>query len=201
MNNFLIGLFSSSLFVGILLILEYVTRKNNYKRELTRRLAHFLSGLFGIVMGLTLDSWVFITFAIIFFGVISISYTFKFFTSIHGVKRKTFGEILIPIGILIPYLITGPTVTFIAAVLILAISDPLAGIVWDLKIFNKTKWLSSVFFLISAFVILFFLLKGHQITLLLIIALIVTIVEKYSKYGTDNLTVPLSTSLLLMAFF
>ena len=197
MHSFLAGLLASVSFLGVLLIIEYVTRKNNYKKELTRRLAHFLSGLFGIATGLTLDSWVFITFAIVFLGIISASYAIKFLTSIHGVKRKTYGEIFLPLGILSAYLISGPTTNFVVAVLILAISDSLAGLVGDLKLFNKGRWTGSVFFFLSTFLILVFFFKEQQLIVLLGLALIVTIVERFSTYGTDNLSIPISASLLL----
>lgn len=197
MNNFLIGLLSSLLFFCVLLTIEFITRKNNYTKELTRRLAHLLSGLFGILMGFVLDSWVFITFAIVFLGIISISYSIKFLTSIHGVKRKTYGELLLPLGILSAYLISGATTNFLVAVLILSVSDTLAGIIGDLKLFDKGRWTGSAFFFLSAFLILVFFSKGQQFTVLLGIALIVTIVERFSAYGTDNLSIPLSASLLL----
>lgn len=201
MTSFLTGLISSIFFLSVLLIIEYVTRRNNYKKELTRRLAHFLSGLFGIVMGLTLDSWVFITFTLVFLVIISTSYVVKLLTSIHDVRRKTFGEILLPLGILTSYLISGPTTTFTVAVLILSISDPLAGIIGELKLFNKKRLAGSAFFFLSAFFILVLFFKAQQLMSLLAIALVVTIVEKYSTYGTDNLSIPLSVSLLLKVLF
>lgn len=197
MSNFFVGLFSSLLFFCVLLIIEFITRKNNYPKELTRRLAHLLSGLFGILMGFVLDSWVFITFAVVFFGIISTSYSIKFLTSIHGVKRKTYGEILLPLGILSAFLISGPTDSFLVAVLILSVSDPLAGIISDLKLFDKGRWTGSAFFFLSAFLILVFFYKGQQLVMLLALAFVVTIVERFSTYGTDNLSIPLSASLLL----
>lgn len=197
MNNFLIGFISSLLFFCLLLIIELITRKNNYPKELTRRLAHLLSGLFGILMSFVLDSWVFITFAIVFLGIISISYSIKFLTSIHGVKRKTYGELLLPLGILSAYLISGVTTSYIVAVLILSISDPVAGLVGSSKFFDGNKKIGSIAFFVSALVIIIAFYKFQQLPLLLAITLVITIVEKISNYGTDNFTIPLTTSLLL----
>ncbi len=197
MNSFLLGLISSISFFCILLGIEYISRKNDYSKELTRRLAHLLSGLFGILMGLVLEPWVFVTFAIVFLGIISISYTLKFLTSIHGVRRKTYGEILLPLGILSAYLLSGVTPSFVVAVLILSVSDPLAGLIGDLKLFDKRRLVGSAFFFISALCILALLLKGQHLPLLIIVALIVTLVERFSHYGTDNLTIPFAVSLLL----
>ena len=66
MNNYLLGLAYSILFLFVLLLLEYVTRRNNFNKELTRRIAHVLSGFFGAIMGLILEPSVFITFAFVF---------------------------------------------------------------------------------------------------------------------------------------
>lgn len=200
MSNFFLGLFSSALFFCVLLLIEYITRKNNFPKELTRRLAHLLSGLFGILMSFVLSSWVFITFVIAFFLVISISYFYKFFSSIHGVKRKTYGEILLPLGILCAYLISGRSMNFIVAVLILSVSDTLAGIIGDFKLFDKGRWIGSVFFFLSSIIILFLFLGEQQLPTFATIALFVTIVERFSTYGTDNLLIPLFVGLLLKLF-
>ena len=104
MNNFLIGTINSILFLLLLVLIEYITRRKNLNKEFTRKIAHVISGLFGVVMAFVLDKWVFIAFALIFFVIISISYGIKFFSSIHNVKRKTYGEILLPLGILAAYI-------------------------------------------------------------------------------------------------
>ena len=196
MNSYLTGLIYSSGFLLILLLLEHITRKNNSNKELTRRIAHILSGLFGASMGLVLESSVFITFVLVFLVIISLSYGLKFFSSIHNVRRKTFGEIFLPLGILIAYLLADGTMThFLASVLILAISDPLAGIAGDIS--NKKLTYGSIVFFVSTLLILLATFKFEQFIFIVLIALLVTFVERVSYYGTDNLTIPLASSLLL----
>lgn len=200
MNNYLIGLVYSTLFFFVLLILEYVTRRNNFNQELIRRIAHISSGLFGAIMGLILERHVFIVFVLVFLVIISISYVLKFFSSIHNVKRKTYGEIFLPLGILIAYLIADSSVTnYLASVLILAISDPLAGITIDKS--NKKLAYGSLVFFVATLSILLVVFKFDQFVLMLAVALLVTFVEKVSSYGTDNLTIPLVSSLLLRLLF
>jgi len=196
MNNFLAGLIFSVLFLFVLLLLEYITRRNNFNKELTRRIAHALSSLFGATMGLVLEPKVFIIFAFAFLIIISLSYGIKFFSSIHNVKRKTYGELFLPLGILIAYAIAnGSTSSYLASVMILAISDPLAGIVGDIT--KRKHSYGSVVFFLSAFSVLLIIFKFEEFFLLIVIALVITIVERFSSYGTDNLTIPLASALLL----
>ncbi|KKQ53148.1 hypothetical protein A2865_02545 [Candidatus Woesebacteria bacterium RIFCSPHIGHO2_01_FULL_39_17] len=196
MNSYLTGLIYSSVFLLILLFLEYITRRNNFDKELTRRIAHILSGLFGAIMGSILEPPVFITFVLVFLVIISLSYGVKFFSSIHNVKRKTYGEIFLPLGILIAYLLANGSMTnYLASVLILAISDPLAGIIGDIS--NKKLTYGSVVFFVSTLSVLLVIFKFEQFVFVVSIALIVTLVERISSYGTDNLTIPLASSLLL----
>ena len=196
MNSYLTGLIYSSVFLLILLFLEYITRRNNFDKELTRRIAHILSGLFGAIMGLILEPLVFITFVLVFLVIISLSYGVKFFSSIHNVKRKTYGEIFLPLGILIAYLLANGSMTnYLASVLILAISDPLAGIIGDIS--NKKLTYGSIVFFVSTLSVLLAIFKFEQFVFVVSIALIVTLVERISSYGTDNLTIPLASSLLL----
>lgn len=201
MNSFLYGALYSSLMLCALLAIEYITRKKNYPKEITRRIAHFLSGIFGAVMGLILEPQVFVTFAIVFLIIISVSYARKFFSSIHGVKRKTYGELLLPLGILSAFIISnGETTTYLVSVLILSISDPLAGLIGSSKLFGANRKAGSIAFFVSALMIIAVLFKFQQLPLLIAITLVVTIVERISNYGTDNLAIPLTTSLLLKYF-
>ena len=200
MINFLEGAIYFLGFLCLLIAIEYLTRLKKYPKEITRRIAHMLSGIFGAIMGIILEPWVFITFSIVFLLIISISYGIKFLSSIHGVKRKTYGEIFLPMGILAAFLISnGQTTTYLVSVLILSISDPIAGFLSDLQ-FDKKRILGSSSFFLCSLLILFLFLRSQPFSLLILQALLVTLVERISKYGTDNLSIPISTSLLLKVF-
>ena len=200
MINFLEGAVYSLGFLSLLFAIEYLTRLKKYPKEITRRIAHMLSGIFGAIMGITLEPWVFITFVLFFLLIISVSYVRKFFSSIHGVKRRTFGEIFLPMGILAAFLISGgETTTYLVSVLILSISDPIAGFLGDLQ-FDKKRILGSSSFFLCSLLILFLFLRSQPFSLLILQALLVTLVERISKHGTDNLFIPISTSLLLKVF-
>lgn len=198
MANFFVGLVYSLLFLSVLFFIEIITRKRDYPRELTRKLAHMLSGLFAVFMGFILTPWVFITFAIIFFLIIGVSYLINFFTSIHGVRRKTYGELLLPLGILTTYLISGgATLSYFAAVMVLTISDPVAGIIGNLKSTPKLPMVDMISFFISTFVILLIFFQAQPIILLFVFAIMLAVIEKISPYGLDNFSIPVVGSLLL----
>ena len=200
MSNYLYSLIYSIIFLLLLLIIELISRKHNLNRELTRKTAHILSGLFGAAMGLILSSFAFITLTLMFLLIISLSYFYKFFSSIHDVKRKTYGEIFLPLGILITYLLApGSPKNFLASILILAISDPLAGLTGD---FSKNNILyRSITFFVATITILLLVFQSEQIIFLIIVAFILTFIENISSYGTDNITIPITSILLLKLQF
>ena len=88
MNSYLTGLIYSSVFLLILLFLEYITRRNNFDKELTRRIAHILSGLFGAIMGFILEPPVFITFVLVFLVIISLVYFFQIILRVYSLIQK-----------------------------------------------------------------------------------------------------------------
>jgi dolichol kinase len=201
MNNYLLGLIYSFLFLGCLFLLEIITRRKNFKREFTRRIAHVSSGIFGLIMGYVLEPKVFIVSCLLFLIVISFSYLVNFFSSIHGVKRKTYGEIFLPIGIIIAYLISnGPNVNYLSSILILTISDPLSGVLVDLKPSYKNSIFSFIVFFISTMVILLTVYGQRRLVIVILFSVLIAITERISSLGTDNLSIPLISSILLRIF-
>jgi dolichol kinase len=75
----------------------------------------------------------------------------------------------------------------------------LASLVGNASKFKKFIYSGSALFFISAFLILSIFIK-LPILDLVIIALIAAFVERISKYGTDNITIPLAVSLTLKLF-
>lgn len=191
MSNFFTGFFSSILFILLLVSFELLTRKKNYPRELSRKTAHVLAGLFAITMAFVLEFSVFITITCLFTIFILLSYKASWLQSIHGVQRTTVGEIFFPLGILAGYIVAnGSMPVYLAAVLILTISDTLAGII-------DTAVTSFLVFFGSAFIILIFIFNSQAILFLAAIAFVLTLVEKFSPFGIDNLSIPITAALLL----
>lgn len=125
------------------------------------------------------------------------------------VGRRTYGDYAYVAGIVISALIFDRPFTFIAAVLILALSDGLAGLIGRTFGSHQYAWFgvrksylgSAVFFLITSFVS-WQLLIASQIDPAnaalgaLIIAIPTTLLESAIGYGLDNFAVPLAAGLL-----
>lgn len=193
-NEYLIFVIGFIGFAGFLGIIETVSRRLSLKPEFTRRISHTFAAVFTAFFSLHLSA----TFLLIGLGIFSIimflSRILKIFRHIHGVSRFTIGEELLPIGFIIGYIIAkGENSIFIPAVLIVGIADPFAGLVLSKY---KNHILRILAFAISAFLILL-TFSNISISQAISIAVIVSLVEKISPYGTDNLSIPVSTAFLL----
>lgn len=203
----IIGLFM------LLLVTESLWKKKILRAEVSRKIVHVSVGTV-IAFWPQFISWTAIQIlclAMLFS--IFISYKFKIFGSIHGVKRSTRGELIYPVSIGLCALLEPAPWIFTAAILHLAIADGLAAIVgskmngWTrYKIFGHEKSLvgSGVFFITSLVIIsscFVFLatqsLIGVTPLTIIGIAAIATLVENLSWYGIDNFTVPLTVVLAL----
>ena len=212
---FLIG------FITILFFAEFLYKKNDVKSEYTRKFAHVFATLSSLSFVLIFQShWYVLFLGLTFFFILYIGKKNNKFKSIDSVERKTGGSYLLPIAIYIMFYISDvfdTTLYFILPILILGISDPLAGIFGTYfkqktrviklgkHLFNKTIIGSTAFF-ISTFFLTFITLYffGFSIQNILILAILIsltdTFVEIISSKGIDNITVPLITFLILFLY-
>ncbi len=201
---------------GLIIFTESLWRAKRLNPEIARKLIH-------LSVGCVISIWPhFISYSAIqilslmmLVGVF-ISYKFRIFGSIHGVKRSTRGELLYPISILACALLEPAPWIFTAAILHLAIADGLAAIVgskvngWSrYKILGHEKSLigTGVFFLSSLIIIsaCYVYLDAEDLVgvaplTIVGITSLATVVENVSWYGLDNLTVPISLVILLSIF-
>lgn len=208
MNNFfetlLLASVLSTLFIAGVVSIEFLRRKYSYSPEITRRVVHIFSGLCTILDYLLLPStWFLILISTSLVG-IALSQKLGWLTSVHNVKRKTFGEVFLPIGSLSTYAISAiPTGLsnpsyFLPALLIMTFADAAAGITSDLLKLARKSWRgSAVFFLISTLILLAF---GTNLPIAFAIAASLTGVERISKLGSDNFTIPVMAAALLRLF-
>lgn len=210
-------------FIAFLLLLtfnEMVYRRLMLKGEITRKFAHFTSTLSTITFPyLFNDHWYVLMLAIFFFGLLFISRNKTFLKSIHDINRVSVGSYLLPAAIYITFLFShllNNKFLFILPMLVLAICDPVAGILGinlqqynhKIRIFNhelQKTWLGSLSFFVSCFVIsliaLYFNLESLSIKifgLAFAIALVSTLAELVSWKGIDNLLIPLSVFVVLL---
>ena len=202
------------LMVGLLLILwlsEYLYNKRQIPTEYTRKIAHILGSLSSLIFIYIFDSyWYVIGIGIFFFLLLFFGKRRKAINSIDAVERKTSGSFLLPIaigGLFVAAKVEGNNLLYVLPVLILGISDPLAGIIgtyFHKKTNNIQLWgkplqktyLGSMAFFSSAALLsmwalsLYGLFFAQAAADAIIIATISTFVEMISTNGFDNILVP-----------
>lgn len=182
----------------VMVTLEAVKRKFGYSPEITRRAVHIWSGLYTILDFILLPSFWFLALIGISLVGIALSQWFGWLTSVHKVKRRTFGEVFLPIGSLATWAISqGDPKVFIPSLLIMTFADSLAGITSNLLKEPRKIWRGSIVFFAVAAIILGL---GTQLDLLRVViaAAVLTAVERFSPLGSDNATVPVGAALLLL---
>lgn len=201
---------------GLIFATESLWRAQKLHPEVARKLIH-------LSVGCVISIWPhFISYSaiqilsLLMLVGVYISYKYKIFGSIHGVKRSTRGELLYPISIAFCAFLEPAPWIFTAAILHLAIADGLAAIVgsevkgWTrYKILGHEKSLvgTGVFFLSSLTIIsaCYVYLDAEDligVAPLTIVGItsLATLVENVSWYGLDNLTVPITIVVLLSLF-
>jgi phytol kinase len=125
------------------------------------------------------------------------------FSAIHGVQRRTWGEIFYAVGIGMTAILSQNEWAFAAAMLVMGLSDGLAALVGTLiddvrryKVLGHTKSVAGTMtFFFTTLIILFVCASiGHLtagVVVLFGLAVTATLVENVSFGGTDNLLVPL----------
>jgi dolichol kinase len=211
--------------IGITLLLvfnELTYRRLGIKGEITRKFAHFTATLSTITFPyLFEDHWYVLFMAVGFFIILFISRHGTQLKSIHDIDRKSVGSYMLPVAIYITFLISfklGNHFFFILPMLILAICDPIAGILGlnfqqynsNIHIFGhklKKTWLGSGSFFVSSFIVSIIALYFNRMVfdvktfwLALGIAQVSTLTEMLSWRGLDNLLIPISVLLMLVLF-
>ncbi|MFO7999294.1 MAG: hypothetical protein R6U86_09980 [Bacteroidales bacterium] len=209
-------------FLLLLAFIELVYKRLNLQGEYTRKLAHFSATLSTITFPyLFTDHWYVLALAVIFFVLLLGSRNTSRLRSIHDITRISSGSFLLPAAIYFAFLISHlmeDRFLFILPMLILAISDPIAGLLGmnitrynhEIILFKHRMgktWLGSMAFFTSAFIICliaFYFNKGgfelQTVGLSVIIAIVTATAELLSPKGTDNLVIPMSIILVLILF-
>lgn len=210
-NNQLIFLFAFFGGYALLIILcEWLNRKRHVDSEYTRKFAHIVSSLSVLLFPLVFaDIRYVLILCVTFFITLLVANQMNIFHSIDGVGRRTSGSYLLALSVGISYYISvrmENSMLYTLPILILAISDPLAGVIgkWALSkhILSGKTVAGSLTFLISSLIICLIYLTSihyeHVYRLSAIIAFCATVAELLSPRGTDNLTIPLTISGILI---
>ena len=177
-------------------VLERLVRTRDVPTEITRRVAHVLACLFALLVHTLVPVWLFVVLSLAFAALMWLSRHFHVFTAIHTVRRRSLGDVYLPLGIGIAALLgQADTAVFAAAVLILGLADVAAGLVGDyLRSSRKTWWGSGAFLAVSVVVLA---LCGFPVVAIAAVALLATVTERYSPLGTDNVSIPFVVAALL----
>ena len=190
-------------YILLLIFCEHLNRRMNISSEYTRKLAHFVS-TFSVLLfpRVFKDGGYVLAICAIFFVMLFIANIKRILQSIDGVERRTGGSYLLALSVGICYHISVMLengILFTLPILILAICDPLAGIMGKYFhskhiLYGKTIAGSLTFLISSLCISVFYLSVVHHpsvFILSLMIALSASITELLSPRGTDNLTIPL----------
>lgn len=202
----------SSLFLGLFLIAEILYHKFSFNGEKTRKIVHIGTGLLTLLFPVLLDNnYEVIILCSSFMLMLLSSFKFNLLRSINDIDRFSLGSILYPVIVVICFYFYNQSdelVLFYLPILILAICDPIAATVGinypfgRVKVWGGNKTISGgCGFAISSFILSFFLLiafdSTHSLTIAILLSFITTISEFISGNGLDNLTIPLSSLLVL----
>jgi phytol kinase len=217
-TNLLYTIYLAGAFLILFTSAEILYHKFKINAELTRKYVHFSTGIITMLFPpLIQNHWLVLLLCGSFYLILIVTMSLKLLQSIHGVERTTRGSLLYPIivyGCFLTYQYFDQLPLYYVPILILAISDPIAALVGKsfplgkYKSFGKFKTLSgSSAFLVSAFLLCFFLLYGlnslplHKaIITALGVAFATSVAEALTHKGFDNLSIPASALVVLIFF-
>jgi phytol kinase len=211
--NLAVPLGAVFIYLAILVILaEVLSRLVTDDPELTRKVVHIGSGnVILLAWWLDISRTVIVSAAIIAAAIAILSYLRPILPSIESVGRKSFGTLFyaVSMGILATCFWLSTPQYAVIGILVMAWGDGLAAIIgqrWGrhkYQIGEGTKsWEGSCAMAGAAFFItaaILWAVEGNcwqTWTISLVVALVATVAEAFSKLGIDNLTVPLTSGFL-----
>jgi len=194
---------------GLILVGEYLRRVHLFQAEVTRKFIHITVAAFAATWPFFLEwNQIYLISMLLLAGNLLTRFS-GLFMAIHGVRRRTWGEIFYAVGIGMTALLSQNEWSFAAAMLVMGVSDGLAALVGtlvdDLRRYRVLGHLKSVggtltFFFATLIILLVCVSAGHlpaSFLTILGLAVAATIAENVSVGGTDNLVVPLIIVLIL----
>ena len=197
----LIWVLAASMVIASLGAAAVVSKLGFGGSELGRKLIH-ISGAFGAIFLafiLPLDE-VAILMALMSV-VIGLSHVFHWPEQLYTEDRRSYGDILLPVGALVAALLSPSLSAFVCAMVVVGLGDGLAGLVgrrfaarpiWP-RYNAKTYLGSTIFFIVAALACTALLPIAWYVALVL--ASLLAVIEYLSPLGSDNLLLPLAVSL------
>lgn len=214
MNNF-IGIIVSIVYIGMILVSSKAFEKNG--KEASRKYTHIMLSNWWIVAMIFFDNWIWASVMPLLFVFINyFSYKYNIIKVMErdekDENKDSLGTVYYAISLLILSIITfgvlkNPQLG-LCGILVMGYGDGLAAVIGqavkskEFKINGNKK---SVAGCIAMFLVTFIILTGYLTKMessyfvlkAVLASILLTVVEAISAKGTDNLTVPLTTSLLM----
>lgn len=200
------------LYSAIFIIAELLCRKG-IDGAITRKIVHIGGSLVSFLLPLFLDLFTSVLIGVFFVIIIALAKRRKVFKSLNEIDDRNYGSVFFPLSLIICGLLFWNINIHIfqGAVLVLGLSDGLAGLIGSRYGFKKYKIIgektylgSFLFFVITFFIFLFIvsisemLFSFYLLILLILGAILITGVESVFSRGWDNVFVPLASGLILM---
>jgi len=212
------ALFILLAFILLVVIAHLLHTKLHVPVDSSRKFLHISGGMLALCMPLLLPThWWVLGLCLLAFFLLLFTYLLNYLQGIHGTKRKSIGSIIFPVPVYICFLcseIWNSNLLFYLPICLLTIADPIAewgGKKWGhltKSFFNHQKTLAgTICFAIAAFVLSISITSAYNRSLIgiLMISIAVPVVsglsELISLKGWDNITVPLSSLLILLLMF
>ena len=198
----------------LLLLAEKIKKHERLNPEIARKFVHISVGSFVAFWPFFMSDYVIYCICAAFVAVILITRFSGLFPSIHKVPRKTWGDILFPVGIAGTLFLANDPWIFTAAILHLSLADGLAALfgekygkknAYKILGYKKTLAGNAAFFVISAAITtgLIWFEPGSFATIalptLFLVPIFTTTIEALAVRGSDNILVPILLTVLLNA--
>lgn len=186
----------------LVLIITLLNARKKIDNETSRKLVH-------IFHGLVVASWIYtanytfiISAELLFLATVLIARKFNILTSLRDVKRRSWGDIFFPIGIISISLFEPQAEVFLIAILHLALADALAALVGSrlnqgrYLVFGQRKTLGGTltFFIVSLMITSLigqYFNADYTFVYIIAVGVLTSAIENISPFGSDNLTIPL----------
>lgn len=200
--------------VGVCLLVvtgEYLRRVHLFQAEVTRKFIHISVASFAASWPFFMEwNQIYLLSMLMFVGIL-LSRFMHLFRAIHGVKRRTWGELFFAMSIGLCAVLGQSPWGFAAAMLVMGLADGFAALVGTLlnnthryKVLGhfKSREGTLTFFVFALIILSVCAVLGGlspTVSKMLILALFATVLENVAVAGTDNLAVPLSIVVFITA--
>lgn len=196
---------------AILILTEVLWRNNSLRGESARKLVHIFVGSYVAFWPFLISFQAIQLISVAFLVVVGISLKFSIFKAIHGVARRTWGEVLFAVGIGLTAVLTSQPWVFTACILHMSVADgfaALAGKKWGknnryhVAGHEKSITGTAVFWFCSLIITGLAIvnlpeLQADASVYLFVIPIVTSLMENIGIGGTDNVFVPVLVYFML----